>query len=372
MGREFLVVGGGTQGRVAARALARGPGRPDVVVADLRAAPQGWRGRWIRAEAGDPAVARAASDADATVVALPGDLADPTVLRLAGAGARVADMSFVPEPWSAKFDRTAKRAGGVVVRDVGVAPGISHVLAAALHEELGGLDRLTVYVGGLPRRPPAGAFRHAVYFNAVDLLSEYTRPARLRRSGRNRRVRPLSAAQQRSLRDGELGPLEAFPSDGLRTLLGSFPACPEMEEYTLRWPGHLQEMRRMESEGLLAAGVGGGGPSTFTAVALEEALPGRDHPDVLLMEVQGTNGEREAAWRLVDRGKGGQSAMGRTTGFMAAAAARSLAAGRPSPAGLHPPEVFGRDAATRRAVLGDLRRQGLRLTRASRLREDGR
>lgn len=368
MVRSFVVVGGGQQGLVAARALRRSSGRPAVTVVDARPAPPGAGVEWVRADAAAGRVTRMAAGADACVVALPGDLADRAVLAYARAGARVVDMSFVPEPARADIEAAAHRSGAVVVRDVGVAPGLSHVLAAALDRQLKGLDRLTIHVGGLPRRPPPGAFRHAVYFNALDLLSEYTRPARVRRGGRNLRANPLAARNERHVRDGRLGRLEAFPSDGLRTLLTSFPRCRQMEELTLRWPGHLKEMRRLARAGLLARGPGGAGPAMFTAMALDQAFPGRDMPDVLLMEVHGEASGRRAAWRVLDHGRGGQSAMSRTTAFTAVSAARALATGAFGESGLHGPEALGANDRARRALLAGVRSMGLRLGRRPQLR----
>lgn len=371
MARTFLVVGGGQQGLVAARALRAGPGRPRVTIVDARPAPEGVEVEWVQAEATARQAARLAADADACVVALPGDLADAAVRRYASGGARVADMSFVPEPALADIARLARRAGSVIVRDVGVAPGLSHVLAAAVERQLGGLDRLTIFVGGLPRKPPSSPFRHAVYFNALDLLSEYTRPARLRRRGRDLQVDPLAAKERRALEDGSLGSLEAFPSDGLRTLLNSFPRCPHMEELTLRWPGHLAEMRRLRREGLLERGKRGLGTAMFTAMALDEAFPGRQFPDLLLMEVHGERSGRRAAWRVLDRGKAGETAMSRTTAFTAAAAARALAGGEFSQSGLHGPEALGTDDRARRAVLSVVRALGIRLGRRPQIRVSG-
>ncbi len=361
--KSYLVVGGGLQGLVAARALARGPGNPDVVVADVRAAAPNSKLHWeqLDVKRSPQRLRRLASQADACVVALPGAIADTTVAALSRVGARVADMSFVPEPDLPSVDRSARRSGAVVVRDVGVAPGLSHILAADCVRQLGTLDNLTIYVGGIPRDRPRNAFRHAVYFNALDLISEYTRPARCRRGGRDIAVDPLSRPSQVKVRDATLGGLEAFLSDGLRTLLTSYPNCPEMFEYTLRWPGHLREMRRLRDEGLLASKKQGGSPSRMTAIALEEAFPGDAWPDVLLLEVHARRGRERVGWRLFARRSGGLSAMGRTTGFTAATAARALAEGHLSEPGLHGPERLGKDTRLRRFVLEDLARQGLQL-----------
>jgi saccharopine dehydrogenase-like NADP-dependent oxidoreductase len=336
-----------------------------VAIVDQRAPPPRTPFTWHRADAvGDPKGLRAlAQGADAILVALPGEVADGPVMTLAKAGARVADMSFVPDPLPRAMAAAARRSGAVVVRDVGVAPGLSHILAAACDRQLGGMDELQIFVGGLPRTPPPSPFRHAVYFNPLDLISEYTRPARCRRGRLAAATDPLAEGETLRLRDATLGPLEAFPSDGLRSLLSSFPRCHDMVEMTLRWPGHLAEMRRLAREGLLRPVA----PAQLTALALQEAFPGDRWPDVLLMEVHARKGRRRVGWRLLDRASGGQSAMARTTAFTAAAVARTLAAGHFAVTGAHGPEALGRFAKAERSVLGDLARAGVRMSRRPRL-----
>jgi saccharopine dehydrogenase-like NADP-dependent oxidoreductase len=264
----------------------------------------------------------------------------------------------------APFDlaKAATRNNAPVIVDCGVAPGLSHVLAMALHRDMGGLDDLRIYVGGMPLKPPP-VFRHAVYFNARDLLSEYIRPARMRERRKAHRPHPLDHPVQ-ELRDGEVGDLEAFLSDGLRSLLRSLPDVPSMSEWTLRAPGHLDFMRMLRALGFLD----GDKETDGAARVLGEQFPGAEHPDRLLLEVWGRKGSRTKRYRLHDVRTAGASAMARTTGFTAAAAAVLLARGLFSAPGVHAPEELGRDPKNTAALLEDLAAFGVRVTVGGKLR----
>ncbi|MGQ0536239.1 MAG: saccharopine dehydrogenase family protein, partial [Methanobacteriota archaeon] len=267
---------------------------------------------------------------------------------------------FVPEP-PLDLSARAKKSGAAVVLDAGVAPGLSHLLAADLHRAAGGrLDALRIYVGGLPISPPP-VFRHAVYFNARDLLDEYIRPARLRRGGRDEAPAPLLAPPEHVV-DAEVGPLEAFPSDGLRTLLSSLPDGADMVELTLRVPGHLATMRDLAELGLLA----GDSATDALAAALLRRYPSAEHPDRLLLEVQADRGGARSAYRLHVLHHGGASAMARATGFTAAAIAASVARDPPE-AGVHPPEALGAEPDRVQGILSDLADRGLPVTRTTKL-----
>ncbi|HVM45686.1 MAG TPA: saccharopine dehydrogenase C-terminal domain-containing protein [Candidatus Thermoplasmatota archaeon] len=358
MHRRFVVFGGGMQGRVAAADLAA-EGH-EVVVADVRAPaalPAGARHEAADATRRDD-VARLARGADACVLALPSALARRALEHLVSVGARVADVSFTPEP-PLDLDAAAKASGACALVDCGVAPGLSHVLAGAAHRELGGLDGLVILVGGLPLAPPR-YFHHAVYFNPRDLVAEYLRPARLRRAGRDEAPAPLEAHVE-THKDAEYGELESFVSDGLRTLLASFPDCPEMEERTLRWPGHLHFMRGLRAAGLLDEP---GGTADATAAALGRSYPGEEHPDVLLMEVRAQRGAERRAWRLADVRREGLSAMARTTAFTTTAVARLLARGDFREPGVHAPERLGLAEGLAARVLAELGARGVGVERS--------
>ncbi len=365
VGLHYAVIGGGMQGRAAAADLAGRPDTAAVMVLDIKAPPAGTLGRNTIFSRADlvkaPELAGAAIlGADACIVALPGAIAAGALPALLNARVPIVDMSFTPEVRDRALDRAAMAAGVPLLRDVGVAPGLSHLLAADAAASLRGLDVLTIYVGGIPKTPPSDPFRHAVYFNAPDLIAEYIRPARMRRNGEDVAPHPLDPAEWEGLGDRQLGALEAFPSDGLRSLLDSYPGCASMRELTLRWPGHLEYMRGRASRGDFGdSSREGRTPLTDAAADLAERFPGESHPDWLLMEVHADFHGKHLASRVLAEPAGGLSAMSRSTAFTAAAAAHALAQGKFKKPGLHPPEVMGGRGAMRDGVISDLRERGI-------------
>jgi lysine 6-dehydrogenase len=350
---RIVVIGGGMQGRVIAENLLAREEKPEVTIADLRdpaALPAG--AKFTKCDVLDAKQAAAlVKGADAAVLAVPSEISHQALKNLIAAGVPVADVSFTPNP-PLDLDIEAKKTGACCVVDVGVAPGLSHILVAAAHSELGGLDFARIWVGGMPQNPPP-VFHHAVYFNPHDLLSEYVRPARARVAGKFIEPAPLDA-EVKPFEDKELGKLEAFLSDGLRSLLGSFPDVPEMEELTLRWPGHLETMRNLRHLGLFE-----GDAIATVANTVGSRYPDHAFPDVLLMVVEAGRGKERRAWRLIDRRTKHESAMSRTTGYTTAAVAMVLARKQFTEAGVHAPERLGRDASLTKTVVDDLNARGV-------------
>jgi lysine 6-dehydrogenase len=350
---RIVVVGGGMQGRVITENLLAREEKPEVTIADLRepaVVPAG--AKFTKCDVLDAKQAAAVvKGADAAVLAVPSEISHAALRNLIEAGVPVADVSFTPNP-PLDLDKDAKRTGACVVVDCGVAPGLSHILVGSAHAELGGLDQARIWVGGMPQNPPK-AFHHAVYFNPHDLLAEYVRPARARRAAKAIEPAPLDA-EVKTFDDKELGHLEAFLSDGLRSLLDSFPDVPEMDELTLRWPGHLETMRTLRELGLFEQG-------SIAALAnnFGSRYPEHAYPDVLLMVVEASRGKERRAWRMIDRRTKDQSAMSRTTGYTTAAVAMLLARKQFTEPGVHAPERLGRDPKLTKTVVDDLNQRGV-------------
>ena len=142
------------------------------------------------------------------------------------------DISFMAEdPWVLS-DR-AKELGVACVFDCGVAPGFSNMLAAHAAKSMSSCRSIDIMVGGLPaeRRWP---FEYKAGFSPIDVLAEYTRPARIVENGRQITRTALSNIERVEF-DG-VGTLEAFDTDGLRS--PHTLNVPYMRERTLRYPGH--------------------------------------------------------------------------------------------------------------------------------------
>ena len=373
---RVCVLGGGRVGSLIARDLARGDART-VRVADrsetILAALDGSGVEPFRTDLGDPReVRRAVEDADLVVGAVPGAMGFRTLETVIEAGRDVVDISFFEEDPFA-LDDLARERGVTAVIDCGVAPGTGNLLLGRLLEELDRVDAYRCYVGGLPAER-TWPWEYRAPFCPDDVLEEYTRPTRLKERGEEV-VRP-------ALSDLELvevpgvGTLEAFNTDGLRTLLTTVDV-PWMLEKTMRYPGHAERVRALRETGFFDLGPievpdGAGGPAPVrvrprdvASALLFDAWRLGDEDDLVAMRVE-VDGARDGRpvrhrWDLLDRRdpETGDSAMARTTGFTAAAAARVLLAGLWEGPGIVPPEELGRSEPCHRAILGDLAERGV-------------
>ena len=352
MARRIVVLGGGMVGGFMARALARS-GRFDVTLADRDAAALERSARLAplatrQADLADPAAVAALAAAAAVVVgAVPGFLGYRTVEAVLRAGRSIVDISFFPEdPFD--LDGLARERGLTAVVDCGVMPGLGGMLGADLLRGLDRADALTILVGGLPleRRWPT---EYKAPFSPIDVIEEYTRPARFRDRGQ--------IVTRPALSDPELvdlpgaGTLEAFNTDGLRTLLRTLDV-PTMREKTLRYPGHIEFMRRLRALGFFSEeplNVGGAAiaPRDLTARLLfEEWRLERGTPEftVLRVEAVGVAGGRPVVRRydLLDRTDPatGDSSMSRTTGSPAVVATELLLDGELRGPGVIAPETL--------------------------------
>ena len=147
-------------------------------------------------------------------------------------GKNVADISFFPEN-ALELDALAKEKNVTVITDCGVAPGMSNYIIGRYNEEIK-IDAFEVYVGGLPkiRKKP---FEYKAPFSPVDVIEEYTRPARLMENG-NIVIKP-ALTEKEWMQFDEMGTLETFNTDGLRSLLFTMPHIKNQKEKTLRYPG---------------------------------------------------------------------------------------------------------------------------------------
>ena len=353
---QIVIVGGGMQGRVIAQNLIARDEHPEITIVDIKK-PVALNGALFKqANVLDQQQANdVVKNADAIVLAVPSEISHAALTNLIRSGKPIVDVSFTPDPPLSLNDE-AQKSGSCCVVDCGVAPGLSHILAGRAHAELGGLDSLRILVGGIPQDPPP-TFHHAIYFNPNDLLAEYVRPARARKHGISIAPSPLDIDFEK-YNDSELGELDAFISDGLRSLLTSFPDVPEMSEWTLRWKGHLETMKTLNDLGFL----NDINTSASMAKTLVEKFPEASNPDVLLMVIEARHKTERRIWRLIDRRTEGMSAMSRTTGFTTAAVAMVLAKKQFTEPGVHPPEKLGADVELTKNIIKDLKERGVLLS----------
>lgn len=181
---------------------------------------------------------------DLVISAVPGFLGYQTLKTVIECGTDIVDISFFPEN-ALDLDSLAIRHDVTAIVDCGVAPGMGNILLG-YHDARMKVTSFECLVGGLPvaRRWP---FSYKAPFSPVDVIEEYTRPARYVENG--------CLVTRDALSDPELidfpgiGTLEAFNTDGLRSLIHTMPHIPNMKEKTLRYPGHIEYIRVLKESG---------------------------------------------------------------------------------------------------------------------------
>lgn len=345
---KILVLGGGQQGRVVAVDLAQTLTRVHVDVADVRqpSLPERDNLRWIEADLADvTALARRMSEYDLTVGALPSHLGYGAMRAAIDAKRPLVDVSFCAEdPLS--LDAEAKRAGITILPDCGLAPGLTHLCAG--HASMDGLpDEITIYVGGVAqdRTRPYG---YVVTWSLEDLLEEYVRPARV--------VRDCKAVQLHAFDDINrvqvpgVGEMESFLSDGLRTIIDTMPGVRTMSERTLRWPGHVEQVRPLVEAGTFL--------DEFRSKCVVK--PAVDMVVMMTVVKRGLHVQRAT---LVDRydPASGLTAMSRTTALTTSAVAQWVVGGGGGAPGVRPLELVGPDVRAYAAITGALEGHGVRV-----------
>ncbi len=184
--KRVVVLGGGMVGGFMARELSRDP-RFEVSVFDRdeQALDRSARTGRLKTRTLDlsvpAAIREAAASADMVIGAVPGHMGFRTAQVVLEVGRPLVDISFFPEdPF--QLDSLARARGVTAVVDCGVMPGLGGMLGIHLAAQYDRAERLVILVGGLPveRRWP---MEYKAPFSPIDVIEEYTRPARLKLGG---------------------------------------------------------------------------------------------------------------------------------------------------------------------------------------------
>jgi lysine 6-dehydrogenase len=304
----------------------------------------------VQADVREPGrIAALAAGCDLMVCAVPGFMGFETLKRVIEAGRNVVDISFFAEdPFL--LDDLARAKNVTAVVDCGVAPGLCNIIAGRVATLLERVERYVCYVGGLPKIR-CWPYEYRAVFSPRDVLEEYTRPARMVEGGEVV-VRP-ALSDVELLDFAGVGTLEAFNTDGLRSLMRTLPA-PFMKEKTLRYPGHANLMRVFRQTGFFNPApieVEGARVSPLAVTSrllFDEWRMGKEDEDVTILQVtlEGCKGEKRVrhTFDLFDQYDRAThtTSMARTTGYTCAIVARQVASGLFNQKGICPPEFVGR------------------------------
>lgn len=288
------------------------------------------------------------SDCDLVVSAVPGFLGYQTLSTIIEARKWVVDISFFPED-AFGLDEMAKNNGVVAVVDCGVAPGMGNIILGHYHSKMK-VDRFECMVGGLPQKKN-WPFNYKAPFSPIDVIEEYTRPARFVEFGQVVVREPLTDVELINFEG--VGTLESFNSDGLRSLIQTMPDIPHMKEKTLRYPGHVEYIKVLKSLGFFSHQPVVVKGNTIKPIDLTNQLlfenwklnPGDEEFTIMRISIEGQGADqkqRQIVYDLYDTyDKETQtSSMARTTGYTATAVANLILDGLLAQTGILPPELI--------------------------------
>ena len=287
---------------------------------------------------------------DLVVCAVPGFLGYQTLKAIIETKKNVVDISFFSEN-ALELNDLAKKNNVTAIVDCGIAPGVGNIILAYYNEKLK-LTDFECFVGGLPK-VKKWPFKYKAPFSPVDVIEEYTRPARYIENGNLVVKEALSDCE--FVEFDNVGTLEAFNSDGLRSIIYTMPHILNMKEKTLRYPNHVEYIKVLKASGFFNTQeikVKGKKviPLEISSAILFNEWKLEDTEEELTVMRISLNGFDEngrfnkVVYNLYDEycHKTNTSSMARTTGYTATAAVHLILNNLFNEKGVFPPELVGK------------------------------
>jgi len=312
-------------------------------------------------------VKKAIQDFDLVIGAMPGFMGYQTAKWVIESGKNIVDISFFPEdPFT--LDELAKKQNVTFIMDCGVAPGLGNIILGYYNQRMK-VENYKCFVGGLPLKRE-WPYEYKAVFSPIDVIEEYIRPARY--------IENKKLIVREALSDAELlnfesvGTLEAWNSDGLRTLMKTMN-IPNMIEKTMRYPGCIEYLKVLRETGFFSyepVNLNGINirPVDMTAKLLFpkwKLKPGEQDMTIMRIEISGKeNGsEKKLVIDLFDRfdEKTNTISMARTTGYTCTAAANLVLENKFSRKGMCPPEYLGENEENYQFIINYLEQRGVNL-----------
>jgi lysine 6-dehydrogenase len=293
---------------------------------------------------------------DYVICAVPGFMGYKALRAIINACKNVVDISFFPED-ALQLNDLAKQKNVTAIVDCGVAPGMSNLVLGYYNSKMK-ITNFECMVGGLPKTR-VKPFEYKAPFSPIDVLEEYTRPARYVENGHIVTKPALSDAEL--INFDNVGTLESFNTDGLRSILFTMGHIPNMKEKTLRYPGHIDLMKGLIAAGFLNTNKVNDlpiSPMDFTSKLLfNQWKLGEEEAEFTIMQIKVSDDSKTIIYNLYDEydAETKTSSMSRTTGYTATAALNMLADGLFTEKGVFPPELVGSNEKCFNYMLGYLK-----------------
>jgi len=372
---KIVVLGCGNIGSVVARDLAESLPSAQIVMADINksrvdeAVSKISRDNvsWIQVDASNyRKLLNALKKFDLTVGTLPGPMGFQACKVAIGANVDMVDVSYMPEDVMA-LNKTALKAKVCVVPDCGMSPGLGNILVGHAINKLDRVESVHMLNGGLPEKPvpPLG---YVITWSVKDLIDMYSRKVTIVKEGKVTKVEAMSGLEEITF--PRVGKMEAFYTDGLRTLLHTVKDAKDMWEKTLRYPRHIQKIKLLKTLGFfdekpVEIGNISVSPRELTAKLLEKKLKKPEIPDIvaMLVKVSGVrNGRRLMyTYQMLERydKKHKVTAMARTTAYTTSVVAQLLAKKAIEEKGVIPPEKLGMNERFYEKFMSAMKKRGI-------------
>lgn len=382
---KVLILGCGNIGSVAAEDIGKSIDAIEVVVADrnetrAKLIAEGISESnvsWIQLDAAKHnELVKTLEDFDLAMGFLPGKLGYRLAEACVDARNDLVDVSYMAENPLTLNDKAIK-AGVTIIPDCGLAPGISNILVGHAAGKLDKVQTVCIMVGGLPEKPvpPLG---YVITWSLESLLDEYTRKARIVKEGEIVEVEALNGLEE--IEFPNVGRLEAFYTDGLRTLPYTVSNVDNMWEKTLRYPGHAKKIKLLKALGFfdekqINVEDVSLSPRKLTVKLFDQKLRRPEIRDIVAMqiEVSGIKNDKHVryVYHMLDRydENRGITAMARTTAYPASIIAQLMLKKAVKAKGVVPLERLGMSEEFFSKFLNQLEKREIRITEEEKVAE---
>ena len=306
------------------------------------------------------------------VTAVPGFCGFKLVKDLIEMKKNIIDISFSPENYL-ELDKHAKKNKVTVLVDFGLAPGIDNLILGN-YDRLLKIKKFACYVGGLPKKktPP---FYYKAPFSPIDVVEEYTRPARIMKNGKI--ITKPALTESEIIDFPKIGELEAFNTDGLRSILFTMNHIPNMIEKTLRYKGHLDIIKNLKKIGFFDAKKKNFKNITTSNLKMSANMlidkwkmkPNEEEITVMRVVIEGVQKKKTVKYifDLYDKfdNKNMHSSMSRTTGFTCSAGVDLITKKYFQKHGVFPPEEVGKNKKSYDYVMTYLNKKNIKIERTT-------
>jgi len=302
---------------------------------------------------------------DLIISAVPGFMGFNTLKTIIENNKSVVDISFFPEN-ALELDKLAKKHNITALVDFGVAPGLGNILFGH-YDNLMTIQSYKCYVGGLPKEKKT-PFEYKAPFSPIDVIEEYTRPARLFQNHKIITKEPLTEIETINFKTNE--DLEAFNTDGLRSLLHTMSHVPNMIEKTLRYPGHAKKIQLLKDIGFFNHEKININNKIYSPIEMTAELLKKDwllkeeEKEFTVMRIIMEGKDKKTTIDLFDEYNTATNitSMARTTGYTCTAGANLILNNLFNKQGVFPPELIGKENKCYNFIINYLKERSINLT----------